>query len=129
MINHVKTEIGRFQDTGKALMEAYALPILQVIAATINFPMVFFTGRHLFQLPIRTLNSFMETGELLKFVQKHRKEESSAEAQESDDYLTFSEKNETGAAASVARAHHSAKSGKTKESVESKIVSNDVSVD
>ena len=129
MINHVKAEIGWFQDTGKALMEAYALPILQVIAATINFPMVFFTGRHLFQLPIKTLNSFMETGELLKFVQRHRKGENRGEAQESDDYPAIIENSENAAAASPASTRLTAKSGKAKEPAESQPVSNDVSGD
>ena len=66
MIGHVKAEIGWFRSTGKELLEAYVLPPLQLIAATINYLMVFFTGRHLFMLPLKSLHAFMETGELLK---------------------------------------------------------------
>ncbi|MFQ5521704.1 MAG: hypothetical protein ACE5FK_09920 [Candidatus Methylomirabilia bacterium] len=66
MISHVKSEIGWFRNTGKELLEAYVLPPLQLVAATINFFMVFFTGRHLFRLPLKSLHAFMETGELLK---------------------------------------------------------------
>jgi len=66
MINHVKGEIGWFHTTGKELLEAYVLPPLQVVAATINFFMLFFTGRHLFSLPLKTLHALMETAEVLK---------------------------------------------------------------
>ena len=66
MIGHVKADIGWFQSAGMQLVEAYVLPPLQVIAATINFFMVLFAGRHLFPMPLKTLHTFMETGELLK---------------------------------------------------------------
>jgi hypothetical protein len=66
MISHVKAEIGWFRTTGKELLEAYLLPPLQLVAGSINFLMVFFTGRHLFRLPLKSLHAFMETGELLK---------------------------------------------------------------
>ncbi|MFQ5898822.1 MAG: hypothetical protein ACE5JN_11340, partial [Candidatus Methylomirabilia bacterium] len=66
MISHVKAEIGWFHTTGKELLEAYVLPPLQLVAATMNFFMVFFTGRHLFRLPLKSLHTFMETGELIK---------------------------------------------------------------
>ncbi len=68
MIGHVKADIGWFQSAGMQLLEAYVLPPLQVIAATINFFMVLFAGRHLFPMPLKTLHTFMETGELLKTV-------------------------------------------------------------
>jgi hypothetical protein len=66
MLNHVKGEIGWFHATGKELVEAYVLPPLQVVAATINFIMVFFTGRHLFNLPLKTLHALMETAEVIR---------------------------------------------------------------
>jgi hypothetical protein len=66
MITHVKGEIGWFHSTGKELLEAYVLPPLQVVAATINFVMLFFTGRHLFNLPLKTLHALMETAEVVK---------------------------------------------------------------
>ncbi|MFQ5988466.1 MAG: hypothetical protein ACE5K9_00995 [Candidatus Methylomirabilales bacterium] len=66
MIGHVKADIGWFQSAGMQLLEAFVLPPLQVIAATINFFMLLFAGRHLFQMPLKTLHTFMETGELLK---------------------------------------------------------------
>ena len=66
MIDHVKRDIGWFQSTGMQLLEAYVLPPLQVIAATINFFMLLFAGRHLFQMPLKTLHAFMDTGELVK---------------------------------------------------------------
>ena len=53
--------------TGKELVEAYTLPPLQVIAAIINFFTVFFTGQHLFNLPLKTLHALTETVEVLKF--------------------------------------------------------------
>lgn len=66
MIGHVKRDIGWFQSAGMQLLEAYVLPPLQVIAATINFFMLLFAGRHMFQMPLKTLHTFMETGEILK---------------------------------------------------------------
>jgi hypothetical protein len=66
MIGQVKKDIGWFQTTGMQLLEAYVLPPLQVIAATINFFMLLFAGRHLFQMPLKTLHAFMDTGELVK---------------------------------------------------------------
>ncbi len=66
MIGHVKSDIGWFHSTGMQLLEAYVLPPLQVIAATINFFMLLFAGRHLFQMPLKTLHAFMDTGELVK---------------------------------------------------------------
>jgi len=66
VISHVKAEIGWFHDTGKELLEAYVLPPLQVLAAAVNFFMVFFTGQYLFKLPFKDLRAFVETAELLK---------------------------------------------------------------
>lgn len=86
MISHVKTEIGWFHTTGKQLLEAYALPLLQMIAATINFFMVFFTGRHLFRLPLKSLHAFMETGELLKFARTERTRSFGFRPHEQDDF-------------------------------------------
>jgi hypothetical protein len=66
MIGQLKADIGWFHSTGMQFLEAYVLPPLQVVAATINFFMLLFASRHLFQLPLTTLHAFMETGELLK---------------------------------------------------------------
>ena len=66
MISHVKKDIGWFQSAGMQLVEAYVLPPLQVLAATINFFMLLFAGRHMFKMPLKKLHTFMETGELLK---------------------------------------------------------------
>ena len=68
MISQVKADIGWFHNTGKLFLEAYVLPPLQVVAGTINFFMLLFASRHLFQLPLTTLHAFMQTGELLKLV-------------------------------------------------------------
>jgi len=66
MISQVKADIGWFQTTGTQLLEAYILPPLQIVAGTINFFMLLIAGRHLFQLPLKSLDALMETGELLK---------------------------------------------------------------
>jgi len=68
MISQVKADIGWFQTTGTQLLEAYILPPLQIVAGTINFFMLLIAGRHLFQLPLKSLDALMETGELLKLV-------------------------------------------------------------
>jgi hypothetical protein len=47
-------------------LEAYALPVLQLVAGTINFFMVLVAGRHLFELPLNSVKAFMETREVLK---------------------------------------------------------------
>ena len=66
LINQVKADIGWFHSTGMNMLEAYMLPPLQLVAATINFFMLFFAGRHLFHLPLKSLHAFMDTRELLK---------------------------------------------------------------
>lgn len=66
MIGQVKSDIGWFHTAGMQMLEAYVLPPLQVVAATINFFMLLFASRHLFQLPLTTLSAFMDTGEILK---------------------------------------------------------------
>jgi hypothetical protein len=66
MIGQVKSDIGWFQTTGTQLLEAYILPPLQLVAGTINFFMLLIAGRHLFALPLKSLDTLVETGELLK---------------------------------------------------------------
>jgi hypothetical protein len=68
MIGRVKADIGWFHTTGTLFLDAYVLPVLQLVAGTINFFMVLVVGRHLFELPLNSVKAFMETGEFLKLV-------------------------------------------------------------
>lgn len=54
-IENVKKEMGWVQETGEALLGAFILPPLQIVAATINFCTLLITGRHMFALPFKEL--------------------------------------------------------------------------
>lgn len=66
VVGNVKADIDWFHRVGRELLEAYILPPLQVVAASINFFMILFNGRQLLGLPLQNFHALVETGELLK---------------------------------------------------------------
>jgi hypothetical protein len=68
VISHVKGEMDWFQAKGTELLAAFVLPPLQVLAATINFVMLFLTAHHLFALPLKSLDQIMETTTFIKTI-------------------------------------------------------------
>ncbi len=67
-ISSVKEDLGWFHTKGNELLEALVLPPLQVVAATINFLMLFFTAHYLFALPLKSLDQIMETSTFIKTI-------------------------------------------------------------
>lgn len=68
VVSHVKGELSWFHAKGKELVEAFVLPPLQVLAATINFLMLLLTAHHLFTLPLKSLDQIMDTTSLIKII-------------------------------------------------------------
>jgi hypothetical protein len=52
----LKQEIDWFKEEGRHLMELVSLPILQLLAVALNFPIVVVRGDPMFRLPFRTLD-------------------------------------------------------------------------
>ncbi len=68
IIQQFKMELDWAQNKGQALLEAFLLPPLQVVAAALNFCTLFLTTKHLFDLPIRSLDEVKDAKSLLKKV-------------------------------------------------------------
>jgi hypothetical protein len=68
VVSHVKGELDWFHAKGGELVEAFILPPLQVLAATINFLMLFLTAHYLFTLPLKNLGQIMETTTFIKTI-------------------------------------------------------------
>lgn len=60
-----KLEVEWLHSKGDQLLEYFALPVLHLFAAALNFGMVMVTARPLFSLPFRGLKDVMETREIL----------------------------------------------------------------
>lgn len=69
-IKHIKEDIDWFQQKGEAIVAAFVLPPLQVVAAAVNFCALFVSGGHLFQIPFRKLTDITESGILMKQIPK-----------------------------------------------------------
>jgi hypothetical protein len=57
----LKQEIGWFKEEGRHLMELVSLPILQLLAVALNFPIVVVRGDPVFRLPFRSLDEVVAT--------------------------------------------------------------------
>jgi len=55
----LKTEREWFRKEGRELFELVSLPVLQVVAAGMNFLFVLFTGRGHFTLPFKSIDEVM----------------------------------------------------------------------
>lgn len=73
LLNDFKSEADWFHAKGKEILEALALPALQVIAAGINCLMIFMSSKPIFSLPFKHIEEVMETQELLKMLEKQHK--------------------------------------------------------
>ena len=52
----LKKEIGWFKEEGRHVAELLSLPILQLLAVALNFPIVVVRGDPMFRLPFRSLD-------------------------------------------------------------------------
>ena len=60
------------EDKGLDFLAAFLLPPLQIIAATLNFVILLFTGRHLFELPLKKLSDLQASSTLIEAVSKEK---------------------------------------------------------
>jgi hypothetical protein len=51
----IKQDFTWIQDAGEKLLEALMLPPLQIIGASINFVMLVISGKHMFELPLKSM--------------------------------------------------------------------------
>ena len=68
LINQIKGESRWLEDKGGDFLGALLLPPLQVIAAVINFIVLVFTAKHLFELPLRKLSDLEPSSSLIQAV-------------------------------------------------------------
>jgi hypothetical protein len=65
-ITKIKEETDWAKAKGDDLLAAFTLPPLQVVAATVNFFALLVTGKHLFQLPLASMESILSSKTLLE---------------------------------------------------------------
>lgn len=73
-IESLKNDAQWAQDKGQAVLEAFMLPPLQIIAAAINFLTLLVNGMHLFELPFQTLDDISPSHVLVERLSEKRKE-------------------------------------------------------
>jgi hypothetical protein len=64
----LRKESAWMEDKGLDFLTAFLLPPLQIIAATLNFIILLFTGRHLFELPLKKLSDLQASSTLVAAV-------------------------------------------------------------
>jgi len=68
LMEKVKKDADWIQEKGEQLLGAFMLPPLQVVAASINFCTLLVTGKHLFELPFRSINDIVNSRVLIENV-------------------------------------------------------------
>jgi len=74
-INALKAETAWFHEEAKRMFELLTLPILQLFAAAINFPVMVVQSRPMFVLPFTSLDDVLATNPLSLHRQSHEKRE------------------------------------------------------
>jgi hypothetical protein len=72
LLKQLRRESEWMENRGLEFLTAFLLPPLQVIAATLNFVILLFTGRHLFELPLRKLSDLRASSALIEAVSKEK---------------------------------------------------------
>jgi hypothetical protein len=72
LLTQLRRESAWMEDKGLDFLAAFLLPPLQIIAATLNFVLLLFTGRHLFELPLRKLSDLQASSTLVEAVSKEK---------------------------------------------------------
>jgi hypothetical protein len=72
LLGQLKGESNWLEEKGADFLSAFLLPPLQVIAAAINFIILLFTSRHLFELPLKKLSDLQATHTLILAVSKEK---------------------------------------------------------
>ena len=72
LVGQLQRESDWMEERGLAFLTAFLLPPLQVIAATLNFVILLFTARHLFELPLKKLSDLQASSALIQAVSKEK---------------------------------------------------------
>lgn len=66
LVDRIQSEMKWAQEQGEAILNAWVLPPLNVLAGAINFCTVLFSGKHLFQIPFASVRELKDARQLLK---------------------------------------------------------------
>jgi hypothetical protein len=70
LMDQIKRESKWMEKKGMDFLNAFLLPPLQVVAAVINFIILLFTARHLFEFPLKNLSDLQASHTLIQAVSK-----------------------------------------------------------
>ncbi len=70
MTSEVQSEIDWFHKKGVEMTEFFLLPPVQILAVITNFVMLFLTGEHLFNIPLKNMKDVKDTKELVQAISK-----------------------------------------------------------
>ncbi|MBN2202017.1 hypothetical protein JW777_08705 [bacterium] len=74
LMNQLKKESRWMEQKGGDFLNAFLLPPLQVVAATVNFIILLFTSKHMFELPLKKLSDLQAPHTLIQAVSKEHQE-------------------------------------------------------
>jgi hypothetical protein len=72
LLDQLKRESRWLEEKGLDFLAALLLPPLQIVAAAVNFIILLFTGKHLFQLPLKKLTDLEPSSTLIQPVVKEK---------------------------------------------------------
>jgi hypothetical protein len=72
LLVHLKAESAWLETRGSAFLASFLLPPLQIVAAVINLAVLLFTGRHLFELPLKSPADLQPSETLIPAVPKEK---------------------------------------------------------
>lgn len=72
-MGRIRQDAEWIQEKSEAVLSAFMLPPLQVVAASINFVTLLVTGRHIFDLPFTSMDNIKDTSSIIAGQGLHRK--------------------------------------------------------
>ncbi len=75
-VEDFKREVGWLHEKANELLEFVSLPFIHVLAGTLNFPMILFSGRPAFSIPFKSLQEALQIRESLPFARLQPKKAS-----------------------------------------------------
>ncbi len=70
LVDRIKSEVDWIRKTGDAVLGAFVLPPLQVVASAVNFITVVFSSRHMFQIPFESMQDLKNARALMADLEK-----------------------------------------------------------
>jgi hypothetical protein len=68
LVAQLQNELHWFSEKGEEIVSYFVLPPVQILAVITNFFMILITGRHLFTLPIKTMDDLKNTTQMIQEV-------------------------------------------------------------